>query len=62
MINGYWEALEFHVQEGTPAEWKRIVDTALPSPDDFAVDGDPLQTTRYVVAPRSVVVLLRSKN
>jgi len=61
MINGYWEALEFHVQEGTPEEWKRIVDTALPTPDDFVEHGVPLSRTNYVVSPRSVVVLLRSR-
>ena len=43
MINAYWEELEFNVQEGTAQEWKRIVDTALPSPDDFSDDGIPLQ-------------------
>jgi glycogen operon protein len=61
MINGYWEALEFNVQEGTAQEWKRIVDTALPSPDDFSDDGIPLEQTKYLLAPRSIVVLCRSK-
>ena len=58
MINAYWEELEFDVQVGTAQEWKRIVDTALPSPDDFSDHGSPLETTKYVVAPRSIVVLL----
>ena len=40
MINAYWEELEFQVQEGTAQEWKRIVDTALPSPDDFSGSGE----------------------
>jgi isoamylase len=61
MINSYWEALEFHVQEGTAQEWKRIVDTALSSPDDFSEGGVPLKETAYMVAPRSVVVLCRSR-
>jgi isoamylase len=61
MINAYWGELEFHVQEGTPQEWKRIVDTSLPSPDDFSRDGVPLAQTKYVLAPRSIVVLLRSR-
>ena len=61
MINGYWEALEFNVQEGTAQEWKRIVDTAQPSPDDFLDDGIPLEQTKYLLAPRSIVVLCRSK-
>jgi isoamylase len=61
MINAYWEELEFHVQEGTAQEWKRIVDTALPSPDDFADCGVPLEQTKCTVAPRSIVVLRRPK-
>jgi glycogen operon protein len=59
MINAYWEGLEFNVQEGTAQEWKRIVDTALPSPDDFSDDGIPLEQTKYLLAPRSIVVLCR---
>jgi len=61
MINAFWEELEFHVQEGTAQEWKRIVDTALPSPHDFSDHGLPLERTKYVVAPRSIVVLLRPR-
>ncbi len=62
MINAYWEKLEFQVQEGRTQEWKRIVDTAFPSPDDFSDRGVPLESARYVVAPRSVVVLLRPRS
>ncbi len=61
MINAYWEELEFNVQEGTAQEWKRIVDTSLPSPDDFSDDGIPLERAKYVLAPRSIVVLCRPK-
>jgi len=61
MINAYWEELEFHVQEGTAHEWMRVVDTALPSPDDFLDQGLPLEQAKYVVAPRSVVVLVRHR-
>jgi isoamylase len=59
MINACWEDLEFNVQEGTVQEWKRIVDTALPGPDDFLDDGIPLERTKYLLAPRSIVVLCR---
>jgi isoamylase len=59
MINAYWEELDFEIQEGTAEEWKRIVDTALPSPDDFSDPGVALKGTKYSVAPRSCVVLLR---
>jgi glycogen operon protein len=61
MINAYWEELEFNVQEGTAQEWKRIVDTALPSPDDFSDDGIPVERAKYLLAPRSIVVLCRPK-
>ena len=61
MINAYWDSLQFHIQEGTAQEWTRIVDTALPSPEDFSDRGDPLRETSYFVAPRSVVVLLRKR-
>jgi glycogen operon protein len=61
MINAYWEELEFHIQEGTAREWKRIVDTASPSPDDFSDHGFALDQTKYVVAPRSIVFLLRPR-
>jgi isoamylase len=59
MINGWWEPLTFEVQgEG---EWRRVIDTALPSPDDIAevLIGEPISTDEYRVGPRSVVVLVR---
>ena len=61
MINAYWERLNFQLQEGTAQEWKRIVNTALASPDDFSEHGEPLQSAAYSVAPRSVVVVVRAK-
>jgi glycogen operon protein len=59
MINAYWEELEFQVLEGNAQEWTRVVDSALPSPNDFVERSAPLGATSYRVAPRSVVVLLR---
>ena len=61
MINAYWQALEFTIQEGMPQDWVRIVDTALPTPNDFSESNSPLRQLRYEVSPRSVVVLLRPK-
>jgi isoamylase len=61
MINAYWKELEFHVQEGTAPEWTRIVDTALSTPNDFSNSNEPLGTLSYLLAPRSVVVLLGLK-
>jgi isoamylase len=60
MINAYWNNLEFQIQEGTASEWSRIVDTASPTPNDFSNSKEPLRTPSYLVAPRSVVVLVRS--
>ncbi len=59
MINAYWEDLEFHIQEGNPGDWTRIVDTALPTPNDFSDSNESLKKPSYVVAARSVVVLLQ---
>jgi hypothetical protein len=59
MINAYWKELEFQVQEGMAQDWKRVVDTSQASPNDFSKAGERLQVPNYVVAPRSVVVLLR---
>jgi glycogen operon protein len=63
MVNGYWEALEFAVQDGAPGEWRRVVDTDSDSPDDIREPGReaPLTSARYAAAPRSVVVLVRPR-
>ncbi len=62
MINAYWENLDFTVQEGQAAQWKRVVDTSLASPFDFAAPGSEprLASLTYTVKARSIVVLLRS--
>jgi isoamylase len=61
MINAYWQELQFQIQEGTPQDWVRIVDTSLPTLDDFAELGVPLKHATYQVAPRSIVVLVRAR-
>lgn len=61
MLNAYWGPLTFAVQEGEAKEWKRIVDTYLPDPDDV-VDPETtsaLSSSDYAVQPRSIVVLAR---
>jgi glycogen operon protein len=62
MINAYWESLDFVVQEGQADQWKRVVDTSLESPFDFAAPGTEPQLTSatYTVKPRSIVLLIRS--
>jgi len=62
MINGYWEGLDFQVQEGSAREWTRVVDTALPSPNDFVKTGESLDGASYRAGPRSVVVLVRPRD
>ena len=61
MINAYWQALPFRIQEGAAQDWLRVVDTERPSPTDFVEGGFPLQSLNYEVAPRSIVVLVRPK-
>ncbi len=64
MLNAYWEPLTFEIpsvgaDSGHP--WRRVIDTALASPDDIQpLSRAPcLAETRYPVQPRSVVFLMR---
>lgn len=59
MINAYWESMDFKLQEGSPADWTRIVDTSMPSPNDFSEKEASLDSLTYKVGPRSIAVLLR---
>ena len=61
MFNAYREPLCFVIQEGTANEWRRVIDTSLPSPDDFRESGQEhtLRSLRYEAQARSTVVLLR---
>jgi glycogen operon protein len=59
--NAYWEALSFELPLLDPPEaWYRIVDTALPSPEDISLPAiAPRVTTGfYLVAARSSILLL----
>jgi glycogen operon protein len=63
MLNAYWESIVFEVPPIPRAEdkkWRKIIDTALPSPDDFIDSPEaPLVTDgRCTVKERSVVVLV----
>jgi hypothetical protein len=51
--------VRFHIQEGAPADWQRLVDTNLESPLDIVKPGkeSTLCSLDYDVAPRSIVVL-----
>lgn len=63
MINAYWEPVTFHIQEGRPDEWKRVIDTWLASPQDIAEEGggEWILSNTYEVQPRSIVVLERKR-
>jgi isoamylase len=64
MINAHWEDRLFKLQVENAGDWKRIVDTAQPSPEDILDPGKeiPLSSGDYTVRARSVVVLLRPHN
>lgn len=60
-FNAYWESLLFQLPP-LPRDmaWRRIMDTALPSPEDI-VDREHariIKTATYCSAPRSVVVMV----
>ena len=63
MLNAYWEPLTFELPPA-PAEnhqrWRRCVDTALASPDDFHPwEKAPfVEQATYAVQPRSMVFLV----
>jgi isoamylase len=61
MINTGWEDETFEVQETELSDWRLVIDTSAPGPDDF-YDADrapALASARVVVKSRSVVVLVR---
>jgi hypothetical protein len=53
--------LAFSIQEGPAADWRRAIDTGLPSPEDIVSEDEApaLDSRDYVVQERSVVVLVR---
>jgi hypothetical protein len=57
----FWEDLTFTIQEGESGSWRRVVDTAQASPDDFVEGGAPVNSPGYRVGSRSLAVLVRSK-
>jgi glycogen operon protein len=62
MVNAYWEDLDFVIQEGEAGDWRRVVDTSLDSPLDYAEPGaEPgIVSLTQPVGARSVVILLRA--
>jgi glycogen operon protein len=66
MMNAYWEPLDFEIPwlGGADEEWRRCVDTSLDSPDDICewAAAAKVQGSAYQVQPRSVAVLVASRN
>lgn len=61
MLNAYWESLTFTLpQPHNGAQWHRIIDTSLPTPEDICPPdaAPPVEATAYRVASRSAVVLM----
>jgi glycogen operon protein len=61
ILNAYWEDLTFFLPPtptGVKTGWRRVVDTSLDPPDDFCgfKRAPVIQSTKYDVGPRSVVV------
>jgi glycogen operon protein len=59
MINAGEENVRFTIQEGRPDSWRRVVDTARPSPEDIVDEAAApvLDSLAYDVQSRSIVVL-----
>ena len=64
MLNAYWNPLTFEVPppQSSDRGWRRVIDTALTTPDDFTPwDSAPRVTSAsYVVQPRSMAIFIRS--
>ena len=60
MFNSYWEALAFELPPRQDGPWRRVADTALDSPNDILPlsQAPALSEWRYLVQPRSVVMLV----
>jgi isoamylase len=61
IFNAYWKSLEFELPSlKLGHSWNRIIDTALPAPEDFSDSFAPkkIYEDHYLVQARSSVVLL----
>jgi glycogen operon protein len=65
ILNAYWGPLEFELPPlpgASQTGWQRVVDTALPSPDDISAWGQAVQVqgSTYTAQAHSVVILVAS--
>jgi glycogen operon protein len=60
ILNAYWAPLRFELPPLAATCWRRVVDTALPAPEDFAepATAPPVIAGHYEAAARSAVVLV----
>ena len=58
--NAHWQPAECELPPLACGEWRRFADTAMPAPDDIADAGHEIEIRQdhYLVAPRSVVILI----
>lgn len=59
VMNGYTEALSFELPV-LPADknWKRVIDTSLPSPQDILEESKLVEQHDYLASPHSVLVFI----
>ena len=61
IAHAHWEDANFELPDIRPRKWLRLVDTALPSPQDIADEGQEyllLSQDSYAVKARSVVIFV----
>ena len=63
ILNAYWEPLEFELPLIDRGEWRRWIDTSLPSPQDIVEwqAAPPVPSISYRASPRSVVMLYSAR-
>lgn len=59
MINMHWESVQFEIPQVSGYSWYRLIDTALPGPQDVMPINQSvlIQENKYILTPRSIVVL-----
>ena len=67
ILNAYWDALAFDLPPLPPNDsfrWRQIIDTFRESPHDFCdpEEAPRINNSRYLVHPRSVVLLMALRN
>jgi glycogen operon protein len=67
ICNAYWEALSFELPplpDGAAGGWRRLLDTALPSPADVSAEAKAalVEESTYLTHSRSMVLLFADIN